>query len=238
MCVRRVDQDADSAWAITSDHGEFHGDDGSTAPGSRRLGWAWFDAGHNELLRDTGCVVDDDVRHSLNSADVPDATLQQLAADADDLWPAPWRDAISDCVERRALIGTPIAAYVPDKLVNGRLALVGDAAHVPTPMTGSGFSASLDDAVAIAESVAAGVYGSQPEKALRVRRQAAEQCPSHGLVGTAVQPVLHGATFQSPVRLTPADLEQGEHCCRRPRRYVRVGQAYRAGSGAWFPPQW
>jgi len=45
---------------------------------------------------------------------------------------------------------TPIAEYVPDRLVNGRLALVGDAAHVPTPMTGCGFSASLDDAEAIA----------------------------------------------------------------------------------------
>ncbi len=48
-----------------------------------------------------------------------------------------------------------------------RLALVGDAAHVPTPMTGAGFSASLDDAEAIAESVAAGVHGSALPMALR-----------------------------------------------------------------------
>ena len=44
---------------------------------------------------------------------------------------------------------------------------MGDAAHVPTPMTGCGFSASLDDAEAIAESVAAGVRASAPAKALR-----------------------------------------------------------------------
>lgn len=143
------------------------GHDGSVVPGSRQIGWAWYDAGRNELLRDTGCVVGDVVRHSLASADIPEATLRELAAEADDLWPAIWRDAILDCVDRHAVIGTPIAEYVPDRLVNGRLALVGDAAHVPTPMTGSGFSASLYDAEAIAASVAAGVHGSAPAQALR-----------------------------------------------------------------------
>ena len=44
---------------------------------------------------------------------------------------------------------------------------MGDAAHVPTPMTGCGFSASLDDAGAIAESVTAGVRASALAKALR-----------------------------------------------------------------------
>ncbi|MFF2126592.1 FAD-dependent oxidoreductase [Streptomyces olivochromogenes] len=65
------------------------------------------------------------------------------------------------------MIGTPIAEYVPDQLVNGRLALVGDAAHVPTPMTGSGFSASLHDAKAVAAAVAAGVRGPAMARALR-----------------------------------------------------------------------
>jgi 2-polyprenyl-6-methoxyphenol hydroxylase-like FAD-dependent oxidoreductase len=143
------------------------GHDGSSAPGSRQLGWGWFDAGRNELLRDTGCVVGNVVHHSLGSADMPEATLAQLAVEAEDLWPALWRDAILDSIERYAVIGTPIAEYVPDRLVNERLALVGDAAHVPSPMTGSGFRTSLDDAEAIAESVAAGVHRSALAKALR-----------------------------------------------------------------------
>jgi 2-polyprenyl-6-methoxyphenol hydroxylase-like FAD-dependent oxidoreductase len=71
----------------------------------------------------------------------------------------PWRDAILDCIDRRAVIGTPIAEYVPDKLVKGRVALVGDAAHVPTPMTGSGFSASLHDAETLAAAIAAHAPG-------------------------------------------------------------------------------
>ncbi|MFC1434031.1 FAD-dependent monooxygenase [Streptacidiphilus sp. N1-3] len=143
------------------------GRDGAAVPGTRQLGWGWFDASRNELLRTTGCVVGDVVHHSLASADIPETTLRQLAAEAGELWPALWRDAIFDCVDRHAVIGTPIAEYVPDRLVNGRLALVGDAAHVPTPMTGSGFGASLDDAEAIAASIAAGVRGSEVAQGLR-----------------------------------------------------------------------
>jgi 2-polyprenyl-6-methoxyphenol hydroxylase-like FAD-dependent oxidoreductase len=143
------------------------GRDGSLVTGSRQIGWGWFDASRNELLRETGCVVGSVVQHSLTAADIPEATFRQLAVQASDLWPALWRDAILDCIDRHAVVGTPIAEYVPDRLVNGRLALVGDAAHVPTPMTGSGFSASLDDAEAIAESAAAGARGSELVKALR-----------------------------------------------------------------------
>ncbi|MDX2740713.1 FAD-dependent monooxygenase [Streptomyces caniscabiei] len=142
------------------------GPDGSVAPGSRQVGWAWYDASHNDLLRETGSVVGNVVRRSLTSADIPEVTFRELADKAKDLWPSPWREAILDCIERRAVIGTPIAEYVPDKLVNGRLALVGDAAHVPTPMTGSGFSASLHDAEAVAEAVAVGVRESTVAQAL------------------------------------------------------------------------
>ncbi|WP_326686910.1 MULTISPECIES: FAD-dependent monooxygenase [unclassified Streptomyces] len=129
----------------------------SSSLGSRQMGFAWYDAGRNDLLREKGCVVGDIVRHTLVATHVPGATLRELAAEADDLWPQPWRDVIADCIRRRAVLGTPIAEYVPDRLVNGRLALVGDAAHVPTPMTGSGFSMAAADADAVAGAVAAGL---------------------------------------------------------------------------------
>ncbi|MGW9134507.1 hypothetical protein [Streptomyces sp. NPDC055681] len=68
------------------------------------------------------------------------------------MWQHPWRHVIVDCRERRAVIGTPIAEHVSDRLVSGCLAFVGDAAHAPTSMTGSGCSMSLEDAEAIAAS--------------------------------------------------------------------------------------
>ncbi|MBY8858701.1 FAD-dependent monooxygenase [Nocardia sp. CA2R105] len=92
------------------------------------------------------------MQRSLAPADVPASTMDDLADLARDLWPAVWRDAILDCIDRRAVIGTPIAEHVPNRIVDGRLALVGDAAHVATPMTGSGFSAALYDAEALADA--------------------------------------------------------------------------------------
>lgn len=64
------------------------------------------------------------------------------------LWPQPCRSAILDCVERRGIINMPIAEYMPNRLASGRLCLVGDATHVPTPMIGNGFAESREDAFA------------------------------------------------------------------------------------------
>jgi 2-polyprenyl-6-methoxyphenol hydroxylase-like FAD-dependent oxidoreductase len=135
------------------------GPDGSVEPGRRQLGWACYDSSRNDLLRETGCVVGNVVRHSLRASDVPDRTLRELWRDAAQ-WPAPWRGAVVDSIGRKAVIGTPITEYVPDRLVEGRLALVGDAAHVPTPMTGNGFAASILDAEALADCLSGTVSGS------------------------------------------------------------------------------
>ncbi|GAA1246444.1 FAD binding domain-containing protein [Janibacter melonis] len=139
---------------------------GSTAVGERRLGWAWYDASRNHLLRRSGAVRGSVVRHSLMPDSVPVSTYRELAAQARTGFPSPWREAILDSIGRRAVIGTPIAEYVPDRLVRGRVALVGDAAHVPTPMTGNGFSESLHDAEALAEAVAAHSFGAGTAAAL------------------------------------------------------------------------
>ena len=110
---------------------------GGTQPGERQLGWAWYDASENALLREKGCVQGNVVHHGLRGAQIPDEVYRKLARKAK-RWPSLWRDAILDCVHRQAVIGTPISEYVPERLINGRLAIVGDAAHVPTPMTGRG----------------------------------------------------------------------------------------------------
>lgn len=134
---------------------------GRVSPGDRQLGWAWYDARRNGLLRETGCVEGSIVRHSMRPEDVPEITLRQLEDEARSWLPAPWRPAVLNCLRRRSVTGTPIAEYVPDVLARGRIALVGDAAHVPTPMTGGGFGESLADAEALADVLTdAGRWGS------------------------------------------------------------------------------
>ena len=125
------------------------GPDGSTQPGRRRIGWAWYDKNSNHTLHQTGAVTNGVVQHSVRPQDVPQQTLSRLARAAA-RWPRPWRDAITRSIADRQVLGTPIAEYVPLRLVSGRLAIVGNAAHVPTPMTGQGFDASVRDAEVLA----------------------------------------------------------------------------------------
>jgi len=99
--VRKVGQDAQSAWVLTSDKERLTADIVIGADGHRST--------------------------------IPNATYLELAAQARELFPSPWKDAILDSIERRPVIGTPIAEYVPARLANGRAAIAGDAAHVPTP---------------------------------------------------------------------------------------------------------
>ena len=64
-------------------------------------------------------------------------------------WPRPWRHAILHSITASDFLGTPIAEYVPVRLATGRLALAGNAGHLPTPMTGQGFGASVRDVEAL-----------------------------------------------------------------------------------------
>jgi len=122
----------------------------------RQVGSALYDTRRDDLLHQTGAVVKAVVHHSVRSGDVPDATLEELAAEVHAL-PAPWPAAIRASLRAGTFVGTPIAEYVPPRLVNGRPALVGNAAHVPTPMTGAGVSSSLADAEALSQAIASSI---------------------------------------------------------------------------------
>ena len=134
---------------------------------SRRIGCTWYDNTHNDVLREFGCVEGTIVHHSLNGIDIPEGILQQLVDKAAVRWPKPWSYAILHAIKTRNIIGIPIKEYIPDYLVKDRIALIGDAAHVPAPITASGFNASLDDAVELGKSVAKGVQGKAGIKALK-----------------------------------------------------------------------
>ena len=52
------------------------------------------------------------------------------------------------------LSGAPIAEYMPPRLAHGALAIVGDAAHVVSPMTGRGYLTGVEDATLLAGTLA------------------------------------------------------------------------------------
>jgi 2-polyprenyl-6-methoxyphenol hydroxylase-like FAD-dependent oxidoreductase len=150
---------------VRGEHVESHGslimvgsilpaEDGSERRGDRRAGIALYDSGHNDVLRRQGSVEGRVARRTLFPADIPDQTYEELGRSAR-YWSDPWRSTLIDCVQRRSLIGTPVAEYLPERLVDGRMCLVGDAAHVPSPWMGYGFKASMLDAQALGAALKA-----------------------------------------------------------------------------------
>lgn len=140
--------------------------DGGDFSANRQIGCAWYDNSRTDLLRRLGCVKGNVVHHTLKGGDIPQKTLSELAEQARKSWPEPWLTATIIAIETRSLTGIPIKEYVPDKLVKGRIALVGDAAHVPAPITASGFNESLIDAAYLGECVAKGIEGDKAIQAL------------------------------------------------------------------------
>lgn len=131
------------------------GPDDSLIPGRRQISWAWYDPGQREFLEHHHCLAGDRVIGTL-SGDRFDATLKaHLMAEAERSWRSPWREAIVTTLRTGDPFATPIAEYVPNRLVASRIAIVGDAAHVASPMTGSGFRYGLLDVLALARSLSA-----------------------------------------------------------------------------------
>lgn len=135
--------------------------------GTMRVGTTWYDNSQTELLYRLGAVKDDVVQHTIDGEDLTEADLDRLLRKAEKNWPEPWRTATQHALRSRDFIGTPIKEYYPEKLVKGRLALIGDAAHVPAPITASGFNDSLIDAVELGECVKSGIDGVQAINALK-----------------------------------------------------------------------
>jgi 2-polyprenyl-6-methoxyphenol hydroxylase-like FAD-dependent oxidoreductase len=125
------------------------GPDGGTDVGRRRVSYAWYDASRTQLLREAGCIQDGTVIATLRDDEFPAGLTAQLADLARRWWPAPWAECIAWGVTHGEVFGTPVAEYLPARLVRGRVALIGDAAHVASPMTGAGFQNALLDVAAL-----------------------------------------------------------------------------------------
>ena len=133
---------------------------------TRQIGCTWYDNTQTELLYRLGAVIGKFVHHSIQGSDIPEKDLEILAEQAKSHWPEPWRTATLHAINSRNFIGVPIKEYVPVKLIHGRFAIVGDAAHVPSPITTDGFNQSLKDAAILSECAIDGLQGSKASATL------------------------------------------------------------------------
>lgn len=129
------------------------GPDGSLVPGRRQISWAWYDPDQRELLERQHCLAGDRVIGTLSGDRFGAKLKANLIGEAERSWPSPWREAIAATLRTGEPFATPIAEYVPNRLVTNRIAIVGDAAHVASPMTGSGFRYGLLDVLALSRSL-------------------------------------------------------------------------------------
>ncbi|UUX32765.1 FAD-dependent monooxygenase [Fundicoccus culcitae] len=149
--------------------------DGSRRPGDRLLGLAWYDNSFNSFLYASGAVKDGVVQRTLNGSSISSSVYETLLKRSS-TFPQPWASAVEIAIKQHYLVATPIAEYVPTQLVQGRMGLVGDAAHLMTPMTAEGFNSSLDDATILARqlaeksSVPAALLDYQSQRLSEVRR--------------------------------------------------------------------
>jgi 2-polyprenyl-6-methoxyphenol hydroxylase-like FAD-dependent oxidoreductase len=148
------------------------GPDGQTSTGSRRVSYAWYDASRTQLLREAGCVDNGVVIATLRPEEFPAGLTTQLAARARDWWPAPWGECVAWGVTHDEVLGAPVAEYLPARLVRDRVALIGDAAHVASPMTGAGFQNALLDVEALAAALS---NGTAPDVPAGLRRYEGER---------------------------------------------------------------
>lgn len=126
--------------------------DGSLAPGARRFNWLWYrneadpDALRRHLTDRNGHVHHASV-HPGQLADDTVATLRQLAGER---LPATLSQLV---LATRAPFNQAIFDALSPGFVDGRVALIGDAACTVRPHTASGTSKAASDAVSLAEAL-------------------------------------------------------------------------------------
>lgn len=132
------------------------GTDGALEPGSRRINWGWYFPMTPQRLH----------------AVLPEATARTLAPSGEGLgaaeeaqlailhaaprrqWPEPYRELVARTLTAHRVGMFPVYEHAPAQIVERRVALVGDAAHQASPITGSGARMALGDALVLERCLA------------------------------------------------------------------------------------
>jgi 2-polyprenyl-6-methoxyphenol hydroxylase-like FAD-dependent oxidoreductase len=179
---RAVSRALDRGLGVFTDAGRYlvtypmPGASGAIDPGHRRLSWNWYwspSDGKPPWLPGSR------PRTILPSQLEP--TVAARVATAADVWPYPWPRVVELTTQRRTLFANAIYEYLPHRLVRDRMVIIGDAAHVATPMTGAGLITGFEDVIALAEELDAVDADVVPDALHRYERQ--RLGPARELVG-------------------------------------------------------
>jgi 2-polyprenyl-6-methoxyphenol hydroxylase-like FAD-dependent oxidoreductase len=131
------------------------GSDNDLRPGHRRSNWVWYrpvaDADLDDMLTDS-----DGVRYnvSIPPPKVRDDLIARLREEARGFLPPPMRDILI-CIPKPWF--TPIYDVLANRMVYGRVVLIGDAAATARPHIGMGIAKAGTDAEGLADSLSRNV---------------------------------------------------------------------------------
>lgn len=128
------------------------GPDGATTEGRRRYNWVWYRRYNAEALNAVLTDIDGKQQaYSLAPGRVRPDVEEGLRADAQTLLPSAFADAL--LAEPKPFLHA-IFDYAAPGMVNGRIALMGDAAFVARPHTAMGVAKAAGDAFALRDALA------------------------------------------------------------------------------------
>lgn len=128
--------------------------EGAYTPESTRLNFGWYMPATLEQVRNW-------FRRENGPADPrsisADALLRQVAEMVSSLasqtWPSPFSDLFRIAAEERSLFAAGIFEHAPTRMAKFPFAIVGDAAHTASPITGAGARHAILDALALGEAL-------------------------------------------------------------------------------------
>jgi len=122
------------------------GPNGETERGARRYNWVWYRRISKAELVDVLTDAEGQVHaYSLAPGQLRESRRQALVEEAAHLLPPPFATAVA--AERQPFVQA-IFDYEASRMINGRLALLGDAAFVVRPHTAMGVAKAAGDAMA------------------------------------------------------------------------------------------
>jgi 2-polyprenyl-6-methoxyphenol hydroxylase-like FAD-dependent oxidoreductase len=130
------------------------GAQGELAAGSRRANWALYLPVPVEELRELMGDEAGTPRNTVPWGGFRADSAERILSAVDAEWPEMYRRLAAQARPRpESLMATAIYDRLPTRLAAGRIAVIGDAAHVASPVTGSGAAAALQDALSLAQAL-------------------------------------------------------------------------------------
>jgi 2-polyprenyl-6-methoxyphenol hydroxylase-like FAD-dependent oxidoreductase len=135
----------------------------ATADGPRRLNWGWYSAAspaaRDALMQRAGMHLDAVIVPAARLAAQDRAAAVEHAAA---ICPRTWALLVSQTAAAGGLFVNAIHEFVADALAREPVVLLGDAAHLLSPITGSGAAQAMRDALALEAVLAEAMAHHQP----------------------------------------------------------------------------